>query len=248
MQIDQSFVLQSPLTPVWQAFHDVRLLVSCLPGASIDESAQPAADADEDPERQDVALLFRVKLGPIAAQFKGRGRLDHDEAAHTGSFTGSAVDGKTNSRIKGAAHFVVSSGAGPSDNTTTRVVVSIQFTITGALAQFSREGIVRALADQLSQQFAENLQRRMPQTELPATPNTAASAAGAPAAAATNAPLPTAGYAAPLPEAALATGPSPSLQSSTSARPDTAADSSLDLWRLFKSWLSSLLRNEGSSK
>ena len=117
-----------------------------------------------------VPLLFKVKLGPIAAQFKGRGRLEHDEAAQAGSFTGSAVDGKTSSRIKGAARFTMSPDAGPERSRgNTRIAVTVEFTITGALAQFSREGIVRALAEQLSRQFADNLQQRLPQAGSPAT-------------------------------------------------------------------------------
>ena len=50
------------------------------------------------------------------------------------------TDRKSNSRVKGEAAFaVIEEGA------TTAVELSVSFSITGKLAQFSREGIVKAL-------------------------------------------------------------------------------------------------------
>nr|WP_315594035.1 SRPBCC family protein [uncultured Cupriavidus sp.] len=153
MEIEQRFTLDAAPERVWQAFDDVRLLVNCLPGASI------AADADADLSAGNVPLLFKVKLGPIAAAFKGQGELQRDPAARTGAFSGSAVDGKTQSRVKGVARFALQ----PDDAGGTAVTVAVDYTITGALAQFSREGIVRALAEQLTRDFAQNLQAALPQ-------------------------------------------------------------------------------------
>lgn len=201
MQLEQAFTLAAPLEPVWTAFHDVELLVDCLPGASIDPAGTPA-------DAQSVPLLFKVKLGPIAAAFAGQGRIALDDTARTGSFAGSAVDTRTSSRIKGEARFSVQPDA--ADAQSTRVALTVDFTITGALAQFSREGIVRALADQLSRQFAEQLQARLPQA-APATVETAAATA-------TSAADGAAGIAPP-------------------SRPD---DNAIDLWTLFKVWLRGL--------
>lgn len=144
MQIEQSFDVAVPVTTVWTAFHEPALLVQCLPGASL--RGEPAGD--------ELPLLFKVKLGPIAAAFAGLGTLTLDEAAHTGEMSGQATDGKSNSRVKGTARFAVAS----KDSAITTVNVTVDFSITGSLAQFSREGIVRALGDQLTKQFAQNLQ------------------------------------------------------------------------------------------
>jgi carbon monoxide dehydrogenase subunit G len=202
MQLEQAFTLVAPIEPVWTAFHDVELLVDCLPGASIDPAGTPA-------DAQSVPLLFKVKLGPIAAAFAGQGRIALDDTAHTGSFAGSAVDTRTSSRIKGEARFSVQPDA--ADARSTRVALTVDFTITGALAQFSREGIVRALADQLSRQFAEQLQARLPQ----AAPSVAEASEGK--AATGHAPL--APAAAPV---------------------SRANDNVIDLWSLLKAWLRSL--------
>ena len=148
MQLEQKFSLAAPLDTVWAAFHNVHLLIECLPGASID-----AAKAENE---EGLPLIFKVRLGPIAAGFAGRGRMLLDEAATSGSFSGSAVDAKTNSRVKGEAGFAL---AGEAEGT--GVTVTVNFSITGALAQFSREGIVRALAETLTKQFADALQARL---------------------------------------------------------------------------------------
>ncbi|MNR83587.1 Carbon monoxide dehydrogenase subunit G (CoxG) [compost metagenome] len=151
MQLEQSFHIAAPLETVWHAFHDIELLVDCLPGASINSAATAT-------EEGAIPLLFKVKLGPIAASFAGQGRLNLDEALRTGAIIGTAVDARSNSRVKGEASFLVS--AAPDGGT--NVQVKVDHSITGSLAQFSREGIVRALAEQLTKQFAENLQARLP--------------------------------------------------------------------------------------
>jgi hypothetical protein len=55
------------------------------------------------------------------------------------------------------------------------VVVGVDYTLTGSLAQFSRGGIVRELANALTAQFAARLAARLPQAvEASSTPSTEA--------------------------------------------------------------------------
>lgn len=205
MRLEQSFTLAAEPARVWEAFHDVRLMVDCLPGASL----QAPDDAPIAPGA-DIPLLFKVRLGPIAAGFAGRGQLALDEAAQRGAFSGNAVDAKTNSRVKGQARFAVQpDGAG------TRVALDVEFSVTGALAQFSREGIVRALAEQLTAQFAGNLQARLPQAAATARP-AAGDDAGAP----------------PAPVAAA--------PSAAPGQRPAAPDSAIDLWSLLVLWFRGL--------
>jgi carbon monoxide dehydrogenase subunit G len=220
MQLEQSFTLAAEPARVWQAFHDVRLLVECLPGASIKADAVIAEGAE-------IPLLFKVKLGPIAAGFAGQGQLVLDEAAQSGSFAGGAVDAKTNSRVKGQASFALLP-----DAVGTRVALSVEFSITGALAQFSREGIVRALAEQLTKQFADNLQARLPQAVQPqaAASPTAESLAAQASVACAPTVFPTALPAAPV------TTP-------RAAAPAPAA--AIDLWALLKLWFRGLFVRRG---
>lgn len=216
MQLEQGFSLAASPDVAWQAFHDLTLLVDCLPGASIPPGAAPPVPG------ADMPLLFQVRLGPIAAGFAGQGRITLDEASRSGSFAGSAVDAKTNSRVKGEARFLLQpEGAG------VRVALSVDYTITGALAQFSREGIVRALAEQLTRQFADNLQTRLPQASDPAAATLGlAGDAEADRTAERCATASAVGMPASMPAGGRAGTPT-----------DT---SSIDLWSLLRAWLRDL--------
>jgi len=175
MQLEQSIIVAVPPEQVWAAFHDPQLLVSCLPGASL---RGPVEDGR-------LPLLFKVKLGPIGAAFSGDGALALDETTRNGAISGQAADGKTNSRVKGEASFAVIPAAEG-----TQVDVTVNFTITGSLAQFSREGIVRGLADQLTRQFAANLQTRILESTANATTPAHDSTASPPTVASTSAHAP----------------------------------------------------------
>ena len=151
MQIEQTFRL--PLAPdvVWPAFQDVRLLVSCLPGAALTGEEQESG----------WPLRFDVKLGPIAATFAGNGRLEIEASTKSGRFEGQASDRKTQSRVKGKAAFSLHSEDGG-----TRVQVQLDYALSGALAQFGRAGIVKEIAAGLSEQFAKSLQSQLMQSQL----------------------------------------------------------------------------------
>lgn len=231
MEIEQRFTLATPPQQVWRAFEDVRLLVNCLPGASI----HAAPDADVPPH--DVPLLFQVKLGPIAAAFKGQGALERDAAAQAGTFSGSAVDGKTQSRVKGVARFALAPDAAAGG---TCVTVAVDYTITGALAQFSREGIVRALAEQLTREFAANLQGALAHTQQEnaahaVAEGTKAAAPGAASGASDAASATVAAVAAVAPVAVPSMSAASPPPARTPANPPPAA--AIDLWSVFKAWL-----------
>jgi carbon monoxide dehydrogenase subunit G len=164
MQLEQQFELLVPSQTAWPAFKDIELLVSCLPGASL---TGPAVNGV-------WPLRFDVKLGPIAAAFAGSGRVQFEDATHSGRFEGQAADKRTQSRVKGSAAFVLAPrGAG------TRVTVQVDYALTGSLAQFGRAGIVRELAGALTAQFAANLAQRL--TPTAPTANASAATADSPA-------------------------------------------------------------------
>lgn len=165
MQIEQRFQLPQPPQAVWQAFEDIGLLVDCLPGASLTADIVDGA----------VPLRFDVKLGPIKAGFVGNGQLSLYPEKRSGSFEGAAADRGTQSRVKGQASFVVSEQAGGS-----AVDVTVDYALTGSLAQFSRGAIVRELANALTAQFAANLEARI-SADLNGQPDPAGAQLSAPA-------------------------------------------------------------------
>jgi carbon monoxide dehydrogenase subunit G len=151
VQLEQSFALPFPLAAAWAAFADVPMLVSCMPGAALQgepRSVDHGADID---------LIFTVKLGPITGAFQGHGEVRRDAAAHSGTFSGAGADRKSSSRVKGEAKFALTA----TGERETRVDINVNYSLTGALAQFSRGAIVQELAAALTRDFAANLRARI---------------------------------------------------------------------------------------
>jgi carbon monoxide dehydrogenase subunit G len=171
MQLEQSFTLPFPLAAAWSAFADVTMLVSCMPGAALQgepRSVESGADID---------LVFTVKLGPITGAFQGQGKVRRDAAQHSGTFSGAGADRKSGSRVKGEAKFsLVATGENE-----TRVDISVNYGLTGTLAQFSRGAIVQELAAALTRDFAANLRARIAASQTPGDAMTEPAPATAPA-------------------------------------------------------------------
>ena len=102
-------------------------------------------------------LMFTVKLGPITGAFQGQGEVRRDALTHSGTFSGAGADRKSGSRVKGEAKFALTE-SGASE---TRVDVSVNYSLTGALAQFSRGAIVKEIAAALTRDFSANLRERL---------------------------------------------------------------------------------------
>jgi uncharacterized protein len=143
LEILQSFKAPFAADIVWRFFHDVEAVVGCLPGAAL--TAPPDAGK--------LALSMSVKLGPIVAQFAGDGAMRLDEAARRGSIAGGGSDRRSGSRIKGEAAFSLHEEG----TDETRIDIRVDYAIAGSLAQFSRGGVVRELAERLTRQFSDNL-------------------------------------------------------------------------------------------
>jgi carbon-monoxide dehydrogenase small subunit len=144
----QSFVVAHPVDMVWDFFGDVASVAACLPGASL--AGEPV---DGHVEGQ-----MKVKVGPISAEFLGVADITRDEATRTGTIIGSGRDKRSNSATRGLVGYAVKQGDTPDQ---TRVDVNIGFTLTGALAQFSRSGLVQDIAGRLIAMFVTNLEARL---------------------------------------------------------------------------------------
>jgi carbon monoxide dehydrogenase subunit G len=161
MELESRFTVPFPRGIVWRAFKDVETLVNCMPGASL---RSPPTKTENG---LDLDLGFAVKLGPISATFAGRGSVVYADQTYRGTLSGSGSDQRTNSRVKGTGDFVLSE---ISDGAGTDVGVKIDYALTGALAQFSRGGIVKEIANQLTAQFARNLAKRLSEASAAAAP------------------------------------------------------------------------------
>ena len=145
-RFEESFVIHEPPARVWAIFADIPAVAACLPGAELTEH-----DADNAKGR------MSVKLGPIVAAFAGSAAIERDDAALRGIIRGAGSDRGTGSRTKGEVTYrLAAEGDGA-----TRVSIVVEYSLQGALAQFSRSSLAQDLGRRLVAEFAANLNARM---------------------------------------------------------------------------------------
>jgi carbon-monoxide dehydrogenase small subunit len=146
-RFDEVFVIRKPPATVWNAFADIPAIAACLPGATLAEY-----DANA------VKGKMSVKLGPIRASFDGSAVIEREDAALRGAIRGAGRDRGTGSRTKGEVTYRLEP---EDDGRHTRVLLSVEYSLQGALAQFSRSGIAQDLGRRLVADFASNLNGRL---------------------------------------------------------------------------------------
>ena len=146
IEIRETFQVQAPIDAVWRFVMDPQQVVTCMPGAALDQVVD------------DRTFLgnVRVKVGAITASYKGRVQLaqvDHQgytmqmvaEGRETG---GGMAKGTMSSRLR-----ALSAGQ-------TEVVAEASVDLTGRLMQVGR-GMIQGVAQQLFQQFVASLKQRL---------------------------------------------------------------------------------------
>ena len=141
---DEQFTVAFPPEKVFAMFGDLARVAACLPGATL--TAVPAPDRAEG--------MIRVKLGPITANFRGAVRIERDPATLSGRIIGIGSDQRSRSSTQGDIRYRLLPLEG---GTSTRVELSIGYSLRGFLAQIAREGLVRDLARRLTAEFSRNL-------------------------------------------------------------------------------------------
>ena len=163
MEIQKSFELSQPPERVWDAFADVQLVADCLPGASILEQL-----GDDRYKGR-----FSVKLGPIAASFDGEVTIERRAEERAGKVAGKGADARSSSRASGTMSYRV---AGAETVGRSRVDVTCELTLAGALAQFGKSGVIREIANRLTAEFVKNFEARLAASAPAAVAATAAEA------------------------------------------------------------------------
>jgi len=146
-RFEEIFVIRKPPRTVWNTFADIPAIAACLPGATLAEYDAHA-----------VKGKIAVKLGPIWAAFAGSAFIEREDAALLGVIRGAGRDRGTGSRTKGEVTYRLEP---EDDGRQTRVLLSVEYSLQGALAQFSRSGIAQDLGRRLVADFASNLNGRL---------------------------------------------------------------------------------------
>ena len=145
---EQHFTVAHPPEKVWQYFGRPAEVAACLPGAVL----------VGEPTETHVEGKLRVKAGPIVAEFRGAADIGRDVAHYSGMIRGRGQDSRSGSVTRGEIAYKLS----PEDGgNATRVDVTVGYTLTGMLAQFSRSGLIHDVANRMTEAFAKNLEARL---------------------------------------------------------------------------------------
>jgi carbon-monoxide dehydrogenase small subunit len=147
VELHQTFSVPFPRDQVWGFFADLDQVTRCMPGARLTKPVQGSRAAGE----------VNVKLGPIVSAFHGVLDVARDDSQFRGVVRGSGRDVKSPSSARAIITYSVASAAASAS----KVDVSVRFLLSGALAQFSRSGLVKDVADHLTRIFTQNLEARL---------------------------------------------------------------------------------------
>jgi carbon-monoxide dehydrogenase small subunit len=154
VELKQSFSVPFARAAVWRFFSDLDRVARCMPGARL---TKPPHDGRAEGE-------VSVKLGPIVSAFRGVLDVARDDDAFRGVVRGAGRDAKSPS----SARAIIAYEVHAPETTASRVDVSVKFLLSGPLAQFSRSGLVRDVADHLTRVFAGNLEANLAGKPAPA--------------------------------------------------------------------------------
>lgn len=141
MLLTNSFSVPVPIERAWSTLLDMERVAPCLPGATVGSFDGEVCEG-----------RVKVKLGPIALQYRGEVTIDErDNAAHALKMTGVGKEmngaGAASARIR--VHLVDQEGS-------TDVHVETELDLTGKPAQFGR-GLIKDVSNRLVGTFADNL-------------------------------------------------------------------------------------------
>jgi carbon monoxide dehydrogenase subunit G len=146
-QVHHSFQIDQPVASLWSVIQDVPALAQCMPGV---ESLEPLGN-------NEYKGMLAVKLGPIAAEFEGQGRLlEIDEDSKMARLEARGVDKRGGGRASARITYILTAvGSG------TKVAVTADISLQGPMAQFGRTGLLQEVSDRLMLEFVDCLRRRM---------------------------------------------------------------------------------------
>jgi uncharacterized protein len=146
MKLENNFTIDAPVEKAWAALNNPETVAPCFPGATLTTY-----------EGDSFAGTVKVKLGPIAMTYKGKGTyVTRDEAAHEVVIEANGRD----SRGNGTANATVTASLAAEGADRTAVSMVTDMTITGKPAQFGR-GVISDVADKIIGQFAACVARKL---------------------------------------------------------------------------------------
>jgi uncharacterized protein len=139
IEIRESFQVKAPVDAVWRLFMDPHRVVTCMPGAELEEMVD---------ERTFVGKV-KVKVGAVTSSYKGKVRFTEiDEQGHRLQMAG---EGKETSGGTAKGSMTATLRALPDGQT--EVIAEANVDLTGRIMQVGR-GMIQGVSKQIFQQFA----------------------------------------------------------------------------------------------
>jgi carbon monoxide dehydrogenase subunit G len=143
VHIDNEFVVKASVDTVWNYLLDVERVAPCMPGAQLTEVV----------DERTWKGKTNVKVGPVALSFAGTVVMDErDDEAHRVRLSAKGME----QRGKGAATASVVSHLEEVEGGT-KVVMSTDLTVSGAVAQYGR-GMIQDISMRMTKEFARCLE------------------------------------------------------------------------------------------
>ena len=149
----QSFEVRYSRIKVWRLFENLEDVAHCVPGALL---TTPPVNGQAEGE-------VTIKLGPITSAFSGLVQIERDNENYSAIVRGVGRDPISASRARAIIAYQIHAA----DDEVSQVSVSVKFLLAGPLAQFSRSGLLRNVADHLTKKFAGNLEVRLSGATVP---------------------------------------------------------------------------------
>ena len=146
LKIEEDFEVNAPVERVWEFLKDPSQVVTCLPGAGLDEVI----------DDRNYAGNVKVKVGPVTVAYKGIATLNEvDEENHKvlihGAGKEKAGGGNVTMDMVGRVE--------PSDGGA-RVSFVADVKLAGKIVRFGR-GMIEGVSDQLFKQFVERAKDKL---------------------------------------------------------------------------------------
>jgi hypothetical protein len=146
IELKERFSVSAPIDAVWRFVMDPKQVVTCMPGATLDEVVD---------DRSFLGSV-QVKLGAVTTRYKGRVQFTEvDEQAHAVQMV---AEGRETGG--GTAKAVVSTRLSPLPDGQTEIVAEAKIDLTGRIVQVGR-GMIQGVSQQLFQQFVASTQQRL---------------------------------------------------------------------------------------
>ena len=146
IELKERFLVSAPIDAVWRFVMDPKQVVTCMPGATLDEVVD---------DRSFLGSV-QVNLGAVTTRYKGRVQFTEvDEQAHAVQMV---AEGRETGG--GTAKAVVSTRLSPLPDGQTEIVAEAKIDLTGRIVQVGR-GMIQGVSQQLFQQFVASTQQRL---------------------------------------------------------------------------------------